>query len=275
MGLLDSTGEREATGGFKEGRPGPFSYAMRLVVRAAGASTAPVIPAVISAVIAAAIPLVVPPVIAPVAIPIIPAGIAIVIPVEIILVIYPVVPAAALVEPNPVEPATVLIVVPVSPAVVVDDADACFPPKLLEPAMIEIPIPDANPFHPAYVPGAVIVVIVSVPAISDDDPAADRTATDADVRLHSLSCRRGGCKQGQQEGGTENKTASAHGVLPDKEVATTLRSYASAVPFLIPLRGNRMLRQEGPICPRPGTSLRGARDIADDATLYSARRLFS
>jgi hypothetical protein len=277
MGLLDSAGEREATGGFREGWPGPFSAFRRLVVPVAvtSALTAPVIApatlAVISAIVAAIIPAVVPAIV----IPVIPAPIAIVIPVEIVVVIDPVEPPAALVEPNPVESATVLIVVPISAPVVVNHDDPCFPPELLEPPMIEIPIPDANPFHPAYVPGAVIVVIVSVPAISDDDAATDRTATDADVRLHALRCRRRGSKQGEQKGGTENKIARAHGVLQDEEGATLLPANASAVPFLIPLRGNRMPRLQGPICPRPGTSLRGARDIAEGLTLYSARRLFS
>ncbi len=275
MGLLDSAGEREATGGFREGRPGPSFYAGRLVVPVAAPVTAPVVPAIISAVIApvvAPVVAIIPAVIPAVAILVIPAPIAIVIPVEIIVVIDPVVPPAALVEPNPVEPVTVIIVVPVVPAVVIDDDDARFPPELLEPPMIEPPISDANPVDPAHVPGT---VVVTVPAISDDDAAADRTATDADVRLHPLSCCRGGRKQGEQEGGTENKIASAHGVLPDKEVATTLRSSASAVPFPILLCGNGILRLRGPICPRPGTSLRGARDIADGPTLYSARRLFS
>ena len=268
MGLLDSAGEREATGGFREGRPRPFSYAVGLVVPVAATSIAPVVPAVISAVV----PAILIPAIPPVIVPAIPAPIAIVIPVEVIVVIHPVESTAALVEPNPVISATVVIVVPVVPAVVVDDDDARFPPELLEPPLIEMPVPDANPLHSADAPGT---VFVSVPAISDDDAAADRPATDADIRLHSLCCRRGCRKQGQQEGGTENKISSAHGILPDEERCNWLFSNASAVPTLIPLYCNRIHMLRGRICPPARTALRGARDIAEGLTLYSARQLFS
>lgn len=287
-------GEREATGGFREGRPCPFSYAARSVARISAAPTVLVVPAVISPVIspviATRVTLVVPTVVAPIAVvpaivvavvsapiaiavAVVVAPIAVVIPVVKIVVIDPVVAAATLVEPYPVPATPVLIVVSVAPAVVVNDDDASFPTELPEPAVIEMPVPDANPLYPAYMPGA--VVIVSITAIPDDDAAADRPATNADVRLHTLCCRRGGRKQGQQEGGTENKIASAHGILPEEERCNWLSFNASAVPLLIPLHGNRIVRRRGPICPPPGTSPRWARDIAEGLQLYSARRLIS
>lgn len=199
MGLLDSAGKGEATGGFEVGTAGSGS---RMELVAAPAS----VPAIVAAVIPPIIPPVVPPVVAPLipvipaVVPAVPAPFAIVVPVVEIVVVDPVEPATALVEPNPVPAAAVLIEVPVAPPIVVDHDHPCFPAELLEPAMIEAAIPDPDPLDPAYVPGT---VIVPVPAISDDDPAADRPATNADVRLHALRCCRGRRKQGQEKGGAE------------------------------------------------------------------------
>lgn len=204
MGLLDSAGEGEATGGFEVGTAGSR---FRTELVAAPASVPAIIATIVAAVIPPVISPVIPPVIPPV-VPVIPAVVVaavpapfpIVVAVEEIVVIDPVVPATALVESDPVPSPTVMIVVPLAAPVVIDHDHSGFPAELLEPAMIEAAIPDPDPLDPAYVPGT---VIVPVPAVSDDDPAADRPATNADVRFHPLCRCRGRRKQRQEKGGAE------------------------------------------------------------------------